>query len=108
MVEQSLTTFTFLFTDIEGSTTLWEQAPEAMDVALARHDGLLRDAIAANGGEVFKSLGDGLAAVFDDAIGAVTAAITAQRALCAELWTSVTPLRVRMAVQTGPARPRDG
>jgi class 3 adenylate cyclase len=52
-------TVTFLFTDIEGSTRLWEQDSSAMQVALARHDELLRSAIESNGGHVFKTVGDG-------------------------------------------------
>jgi class 3 adenylate cyclase len=57
-------TVTFLFTDLEGSTRLWEEQPEAMQTALARHDVLLRLAVEANGGRVVKSTGDGLHAVF--------------------------------------------
>jgi class 3 adenylate cyclase/tetratricopeptide (TPR) repeat protein len=108
MVERRSATYTFLFTDIVGSSMLWEQAPESMDVALAQHDALLRNTIAVHGGHVFKSLGDGLAAVFTDANGALGAAMSAQRALHAEHWSAGTPLRVRMGLQTGPARPRDG
>src|SRR5712691_6570302 len=57
-------TVTFLFTDIEGSTRLWEQHPEAMRAALARHDALLRQAIEARGGHVFKTMGDQFCAAF--------------------------------------------
>ena len=57
-------TVTFLFTDIEGSTRLWEEHPEAMRPALARHDEILRDAIEAHGGHVVKTTGDGVHAVF--------------------------------------------
>ena len=55
---------TFLFTDIEGSTQLWEAAPDAMRAALARHDSILRDAIHEQGGYVFATGGDGFAATF--------------------------------------------
>ena len=56
-------TVTFLFTDIEGSTRLWEQYPEAMREALARHDALLRGVIEASGGAVFKTVGDAFYAI---------------------------------------------
>ena len=68
---------TFLFTDIEGSTKLWEQAPDAMTDALARHDDILRMAIARRGGTVFATGGDGVAAVFANAADAARAALGA-------------------------------
>ena len=74
-------TLTFLFTDIEGSTRLWEENPEAMKQALARHDALLRDVIKRHGGHVFKTLGDGFCAVFSSAARAAQAALVAQRAI---------------------------
>ncbi len=58
MAELPTGTVTFLFTDIEGSTTRWEQHPEAMQAALARHDAILREAIEGHGGVVFKTVGD--------------------------------------------------
>src|SRR6185437_9824937 len=68
MLSATLTqTLTFLFTDIEGSTMLWEQAPEAMRPLLAWHDGVLRSAIESSGGHVFKTTGDGVYAVFGSA-----------------------------------------
>ena len=70
-------TVTFLFTDIEGSTTLWEQYPEAMRPALARHDAILREAIRAHGGHVFKTMGDALCAAFSTAPEALAAAADA-------------------------------
>src|SRR5437762_1707494 len=72
---------TFLFTDIEGSTRLWEEDPEAMRQALTRHDTLLRDVIESSGGHVFKTTGDGFCAVFSSAAHAAQAALTAQLAL---------------------------
>ena len=60
-------TITFLFTDLEGSTRLWEQYPDAMKAALARHDAILRTAIEASGGHVVKATGDGMMAVFGSA-----------------------------------------
>jgi LuxR family maltose regulon positive regulatory protein len=106
-------TITFLFSDIEGSSRLWEQHPRAMQSALARHDTILREAILAQGGVVFKTVGDGYHTVFDTAMGAVSAALDAQRALSAETWEAfglpaAEPLRVRMAIHTGVAELRDG
>jgi class 3 adenylate cyclase len=57
-------TVTFLFTDIEGSTALWETHPEAMKAALAEHDSILREAVESNNGHVLQTAGDGLHAVF--------------------------------------------
>jgi class 3 adenylate cyclase len=101
-------TVTFLFTDIEASTRLWEQHPQAMGAALARHDAILRQAIEANGGRVFKTVGDEFCAAFSTAAPALEAAAMGQRALQAEVWREVGPLQVRMAVHTGAAEARDG
>jgi predicted ATPase/class 3 adenylate cyclase len=101
-------TVTFLFTDIEGSTRLWEQHPEAMRAALARHDALLRHAIGTYGGRVFKSMGDAFCAAFATAPEALVAALSGQRALQAEAWNETGPLQVRMALHTGAAEERDG
>lgn len=101
-------TVTFLFTDIEGSTPLWDSFPDAMGVALARHDEILRSAIAANGGHVFSTAGDGVGAVFSRAANAIAAALAAQRDLSAEAWVGGPVLRVRMGVHTGEAEERDG
>jgi class 3 adenylate cyclase len=68
-------TVTFLFTDIEGSTQLWEQHPEAMRLGLARHDGLLRIAIESHGGCVFKTVGDRFCAAFATVPEAILAAL---------------------------------
>jgi class 3 adenylate cyclase len=99
---------TFLFTDIEGSTQRWQQQPTAMGPALARHNRLVRDAIEAHGGAVFKTVGDAFCAAFADPTEALTAALTAQRSLYGEPWGSTGPLRVRMALHTGRAEVRDG
>jgi predicted ATPase/class 3 adenylate cyclase len=101
-------TVTFLFTDVEGSTRLWEELPEAMPGALARHDAILRDAIEAHGGFVVKTTGDGFHAAFATAGEGVLAAIAAQRALDAEAWGATGRLRVRMGLHTGEASLRDG
>jgi predicted ATPase/class 3 adenylate cyclase len=100
-------TVTFLFTDLEGSTRLWEAHPEAMQVALARHDALLRESVERNGGHVVKTMGDGFHAVFATAADAVHAAVDAQRALTREAWGEPGELRARMGINTGPAEVRD-
>ena len=101
-------TVTFLFTDLEGSTALWEHQSEAMRLALARHDALVRAAIAEHGGHVVKTMGDAFHAAFRDAPAALAAAIDAQRRLGAEAWGETGALRVRMALHTGAAEERDG
>src|SRR5437867_7602557 len=101
-------TITFLFTDIEGSTKLWEQHPEAMREALARHDALVREAIEANGGYVFKTMGDAFCASFQTAHSALAAVVSAQRVLAAEDWGTAGPIRVRMALHTGTTEERGG
>lgn len=90
---------TFLFTDIEGSTRRWESDPDVMRAALADHDKVLRTAIEANQGRMFKHTGDGMCAVFTSPKAAVKAAIYAQQTL---------ELPVRMGISTGEAELRDG
>jgi len=97
-----------LFTDLEGSTRLWEQHPEAMKTALARHDKVLKQAIAAHGGHVVKTTGDGVHAVFTTAADATAAAVDGQLGLSGEQWPEPTGLRVRMGLHTGEADYRDG
>jgi predicted ATPase/class 3 adenylate cyclase/DNA-binding XRE family transcriptional regulator len=92
---------TFLFTDIEGSTTRWERHKEAMRLALTRHDAILREAIAAHEGYVFKTVGDAVCAAFAHPAAAIAAALAAQRAFHTEAWGAPGPLRVRMAMHTG-------
>ncbi len=101
-------TVTFLFTDLEGSTRLWEEHPDAMHDALARHDELVREAIESHHGHVVKTTGDGFHAAFATARDALDAALTAQLALTAEPWASTGPLRARMGVHTGEAQHRAG
>jgi class 3 adenylate cyclase len=101
-------TVTFLFTDIEGSTQRWQQQPDAMGSALARHDQLVRGAIEAHGGQVFKTVGDAFCAAFADPTAALAASLTAQRSLYGEPWGVTGPLRVRMALHTGRAEVQDG
>jgi predicted ATPase/class 3 adenylate cyclase len=103
-------TVTFLFTDIEGSTQLWEQYPEAMKAALAMHDSILKQAVESNGGHVIKTTGDGIHAVFGSAIHGVAATLAAQQALRAHAWEEIQPhgLRVRMGLHSGEAELREG
>lgn len=98
----------FLFTDIEGSTRLWEATPELMSPTLSRHDAIVRETISAHGGHVFKTIGDAFCAVFATPVEAVAAATAAQRSLSHESWSVTPPLRVRMAVHAGPAECRNG
>ena len=109
MIDLPTGTVTFLFTDLEGSTRLWENYPEAISEALARHDQILRAVIEASNGRVVKTTGDGVHAVFSTATDALEAALEAQRALLREEWAETGPLRVRMALHTGAAtEERDG
>src|SRR5579884_1088216 len=101
-------TVTFLFTDIEGSTRLWEQHPEAMRLALARHDSLLEQAITQHNGHVFKTVGDAFCAAFAAPLDALAAALVAQQSLQQEDWAEVGSVRVRMALHTGAAEERKG
>jgi predicted ATPase/class 3 adenylate cyclase len=101
-------TVTLLFTDIEGSTKLWERHWQAMQRALARHDKILREAIELHGGYVFKTVGDAFCATFSTATGALEAALESQRKLISTEWEQTGPLRVRMALHTGAAEERDG
>ena len=101
-------TVTFLFSDIEGSTRLWERQPEAMSAALARHDALMQQAIDAAGGFVFKTVGDAFHAVFAQPKAALAAALAAQTTLHSEVWTLAEgTIQVRMALHTGDAEVRD-
>ena len=99
-------TITFLFTDVEGSTALWEKYSNAMSEVLSRHDEVLRTAIKAHNGHVFKTVGDAFHATFSTAPDALEAALEAQRALLHEEWPETGPLRVRMALHTGAAEER--
>ena len=100
---------TFLLTDIVGSTSLWEQHPNAMAHVVARHDELTRDAVTAHRGTLLKARGEGDStfSVFTRATDALDAALSAQRALLREAWPEATPLSVRMALHTGEAFERD-
>jgi TolB-like protein/class 3 adenylate cyclase/Flp pilus assembly protein TadD len=101
-------TVTLLFTDIEGSTRLWEARPEAMGTALARHDALIRRCVDEHRGHIFKTVGDAFCAAFHTAPDALGAALDAQRALHRERWPEGAVLRVRMALHSGAVETRDG
>lgn len=98
---------TFLFTDIEGSTRLWEHHTQAMRAGLARHDQLLRQIITDHEGAVFKTIGDAFCAAFARPADAVAASVQAQIALTQEHWPEEISLRVRMALNSGVVESRD-
>ena len=108
MAELPSGTVTFLFTDLEVSTRLWEEEADAMRVALARHDEILRAVVALFDGYLVKGRGDGVHAAFVTADDALAAAVEAQRVLGDEDWAVSAPLRARMGLHTGSAELRDG
>ncbi len=105
---QPMGTVTLLFTDLARSTALWEQHPVEMGVALAVHDGVIRDVVAVHGGRVFATGGDGFCVAFATPSDAMAAATDAQRRLAAEVWPTGVEMRVRMALHTGEVEERDG
>jgi predicted ATPase/class 3 adenylate cyclase len=102
-IELATGTVTFLFTDIQGSTPLWEQMPEEMQASVAQHHTILRQAIESNGGTVYQIIGDGFQASFRLASEGLSAALAAQRALQLAEWYVTGPLKVRMGLHTGQA-----
>lgn len=101
-------TVTFLFTDVEGSTRLWEEHPGEMKGALARHDDLMRQTIEGAGGYIFTTAGDAFSAAFQEPTSAAEAALGCQLRLGAEDWPVPGGIRVRMALHTGGANERGG
>ncbi len=102
-------TLTFLFTDIEQSSRLWDENPEPMRQALTTHNEILIGAVGDHGGTIVKDRGDGFLAVFAGAPDACGAALLAQRGLASVPWDeAIGPLRVRMALHSGTAEARDG
>ncbi|HEY5572790.1 MAG TPA: BTAD domain-containing putative transcriptional regulator, partial [Anaerolineales bacterium] len=101
-------TISLLFTDIQGSTPLWERFPKAMEAAQNRHTEILYGCAEAHGGQVYKVIGDGLQIAFRTPVDAILAAVAAQRHLFSEDWGEMPALRVRMGIHTGPAELRDG
>ncbi len=92
---------TLLFTDIEGSTRMWEERPKAMATALQRHDTLLHSIFTALDGHVFKTVGDAFCVAFTSPASAVTSAVRAQRDLASESWVDGLEIKVRMGLHTG-------
>jgi class 3 adenylate cyclase len=100
---------TFLFTDLENSTDLWEQHPEEMRLALPRHDEIMRAAVEQNTGQIVKTTGDGVHAVFESVVDGLIAALAGQRSVHVETWPEeIGPLKVRMGLHTGESQERDG
>ncbi len=99
-------TVTFLFSDIEGSTRRWERQPELMQPSFDRQEKIMRAAMTAHGGYVYKMIGDAFQVAFATAPGALAAALDAQRGLEIEEWGEIGPIRVRMALHTGVAEER--
>jgi predicted ATPase/class 3 adenylate cyclase len=98
---------TFLFTDIEGSTRLWDEQPEAMRPALARHDALARAVVERHRGALVKTTGDGIHAVFTDPLDAVRAVVDLQQAVGDPVATAGLSLRVRCGIHAGVVEHRD-
>jgi class 3 adenylate cyclase len=100
---------TFVMTDVEGSTALWEEAPSTMAPALADHEAMIEEAVSANDGIVLRERGEGDStfSVFTDATAAIAAAVAMQRALARKRWPTPRPIRVRAAIHTGEVRARD-
>ena len=101
-------TVTLLFTDVEGSTRLWEAERDAMAAALRRHDEILRSAIEQVGGYVFKTAGDSFCAAFSAARTGLDAALAAQQRLAEQPWPTSRPIVVRMGLHAGVCEERDG
>ncbi len=100
---------TFLFTDLEGSTPLWERHPDLMQAVSARHDALLRAAFAAHGGQIVKTTGDGFHVVFESPANGIASALAGQQAIAAETWPqAIGPLKVRMGLHAGEGQAREG
>jgi predicted ATPase/class 3 adenylate cyclase/Tfp pilus assembly protein PilF len=95
-------TVTFLFTDIEGSTKLFQEFPEKLPSALRRHNEILRDAIESNRGHVFKIVGDAYCCAFENAADAVKAAVDVQRNLSEEKWDEA-EIKIRIGIHSGNA-----
>ena len=107
MVSAPSGTVTFLFTDIQGSTRLWQDDPAAMEIALKRHDEILRKTVNQHNGHVFKTVGDAFCCAFAEALDAVRATLAVQLIIRDEEWNTPRPIRVRMSLHTGAARERD-
>lgn len=93
-----------LFTDLVGSTWLWEADPDRMAQALERHDALIDETVRAHGGQVFKWMGDGCCARFPIDGAAPAAALVIRSVFRTERWNTIRPLRLRIALHAGPVR----
>lgn len=105
---QPIGTVTFLFSDIQGSTRLWDEDPLRMEVALLRHDKLIHEIVTKHLGFTFKTVGDQFCVVFQRAADAVLAAIDIQKSISAETWDLPWALKVRIGIHTGDTHERDG
>ncbi|HVN33866.1 MAG TPA: adenylate/guanylate cyclase domain-containing protein, partial [Casimicrobiaceae bacterium] len=103
----SLHDYTILFTDIEGSTRLWEQEGARMAAALACHDAFARDAVTGNRGFIVKTTGDGLYAAFENPLDALNATVTLQRSLADPAATNGIALRIRCGLHSGQVEHRN-
>jgi predicted ATPase/class 3 adenylate cyclase/DNA-binding CsgD family transcriptional regulator/Tfp pilus assembly protein PilF len=101
-------TVTFLFTDIEGSTRFLEARPETYRAALARHDAIIRQAVATHAGVIFQTRGDGFCAAFASPSDSIRAALDAQRALRLEPWEDGGSIKARMGLHTGEVELQNG
>ena len=99
---------TYLFTDIEGSTRMWEEDPDRMRPALARHDAIARSTVERHRGVVVKKTGDGLHAAFTDPLDAVRATLDMQLALADPQATAGVRLQIRCGLHAGADEPREG
>jgi class 3 adenylate cyclase len=109
-VEAPARLITFLLSDVEGSTTIWEHQPRAMARALERHDRIFEGLVEAHGGVHVRPRGEGDSrfAVFAEASDAVAAGLEIQQAFGAEDWPTRRPIMVRIGIHTGTAQARDG
>ncbi|MET0442213.1 MAG: adenylate/guanylate cyclase domain-containing protein [Casimicrobiaceae bacterium] len=98
---------TFLFTDIEGSTSKWDEQPEQMAQAVGRHDALLRDLVQLHKGRIVKTTGDGIYAAFESPVDGVAAVVDIQLAFLDPGATAGMGLRVRCGLHSGPVQSRD-
>jgi predicted ATPase/class 3 adenylate cyclase len=96
----------FLFSDIEGSTQLWERFPSDMPSVLSRHDALLNEKITLFGGEVVKHMGDGVFAIFQNS-KAIQCSQEIQKSFLATSWAPIENLKVRLALHAGHVEKRE-